>query len=149
MCQILKIAKSTYYYQTNNCVKYDVNNYEEEVISAFNKSRKIYGAHKIKAVLMRKDIILSRRKIRFLMIKNNLVFKYTKLKYRNHKTMVNNDQISNVLNRQFNNKKPNEVVVSDLTYVQFGGKWHYICLLIDLFNREIIGYSVRPKKPLN
>ncbi|WP_440137648.1 hypothetical protein [Spiroplasma endosymbiont of 'Nebria riversi'] len=40
MCQILKIAKSTYYYQTNNCVKYDVNNYEEEVISAFNKSRK-------------------------------------------------------------------------------------------------------------
>ncbi len=31
MYQILKIAKSTYYYQTNNCVKYDVNNYEEEV----------------------------------------------------------------------------------------------------------------------
>ncbi|WP_215826608.1 hypothetical protein [Spiroplasma endosymbiont of 'Nebria riversi'] len=48
MCQILKIAKSTYYYQTNNCVKYDVNNYEEEVISAFNKIRKIYGARKIK-----------------------------------------------------------------------------------------------------
>ncbi len=146
MCQILKIAESTYYYQTNNCVKYDVNNYEEEVISAFNKSRKIYGARKIKAVLMRKDIILSRRKIRFLMIKNNLVSKYTKLKYRNHKTMVNNDQISNVLNRQFNNKKPNEVVVSDLTYVQVEGKWHYICLLIDLFNREIIGYSVEPNK---
>ncbi|WP_339024746.1 hypothetical protein [Spiroplasma endosymbiont of Agriotes lineatus] len=35
MCQILKIAKSTYYYQTNNCVKYYVNNYEQEVISAF------------------------------------------------------------------------------------------------------------------
>ncbi|WP_215826095.1 hypothetical protein [Spiroplasma endosymbiont of 'Nebria riversi'] len=116
MCQILKMAKSTYYYQTNNCFKYNVNNYEEEVISAFNKSRKI------KAVLMRKDIILSRRKIRFLMIKNNLVSKYTKLKYHNHKKMVNNDQISNVLNRQFNNKKPNEVVVSDLTYVQVGGK---------------------------
>ncbi len=60
--------------------------------------------------------------------------------------MVNNDQISNVLNRQFNNKKPNEVVVSDLTYVQVGGKWHYICLLINLFNREIIGYSVGPNK---
>ncbi len=146
MCQILKIAKSTYCYQTNNCVKYDVNNYEEEVISAFNKSRKIYGARKIKAVLMRKDIILSCRKIRFLMIKNNLVSKYNKLKYRNHKTMVNNDQISNVLNRQFNNKKPNEVVVSDLTYVQVGGKWHYICLLIDLFNRETIGYSSGPNK---
>ncbi len=48
MCQILKIAKSTYYYQTNNCVKYDVNNYEEEVISAFNKSRKFMMPVKLK-----------------------------------------------------------------------------------------------------
>ncbi len=80
------------------------------------------------------------------MIKNNLVYKYTKLKYHNHKTTVNNDQINNILNRQFNNKKPNEVIVSDLTYVQVGAKWHYICLLIDLFNREIIGYSAGPNK---
>ncbi len=81
-----------------------------------------YDARKIKVVLTRKDIILSRKKIRKIMIKNQLVSKYIKLKYHNHKTMVNNDQISNVLNREFNNKKPNEAVVSDLTYVQIGGK---------------------------
>ncbi len=81
-----------------------VNNYEQEVIGAFNKNRKIYGARKIKAVLIRKDIILSRRKIRCIMIKNNLVSKYTKLKYRNHKKTANNAQISNVLNLEFNNK---------------------------------------------
>lgn len=80
------------------------------------------------------------------MIKNQLVSKYTKLKYRNHKSVVNNDEISNVLNREFNNKQLNEVVVSDLTYVQVGAKWHYICLLIDLFNREIIGYSAGTNK---
>ncbi|WP_339024565.1 hypothetical protein [Spiroplasma endosymbiont of Agriotes lineatus] len=84
------------------------------------KSYKIYGARKIKAVLIRKDTILSRRKIRCIMIKNNLVSKYTKLKYHNHKITVNNARISNVLNREFNDKKPNEVVVSDLTYVQVG-----------------------------
>ncbi len=80
------------------------------------------------------------------MIKNNLVSKYTKLKYRNHKTTTNNAQISNVLNREFNDKKPNEVVVSDLTYVQVDEKWHYICLLIDLFNREAIGYNAVAKQ---
>jgi len=127
----------------------NVNNYEQEVISEFNKSRKIYGARKIKVILTRKDIILSRRKIRQFMIKNQLVSKYTKLKYRNHKSLVNNDNISNVLNREFNDKKPNEVVVSDLTYVQVGGKWHYICLLIDLFNREVIGYSAGSNKTAN
>lgn len=38
------------------------------------------------------------------------------------------------------------VVVSDLTYVRVGMNWHYICVLIDLFNREIIGYSAGRNK---
>ena len=33
------------------------------------------------------------------------------------------------------------VVVSDLTYVRVRMSWNYICVLVDLFNREIIGYS--------
>ncbi len=32
-------------------------------------------------------------------------------------------------------------VVSNLTYVRAGMRWNYICVLVDLFNREIIGYS--------
>jgi len=39
-----------------------------------------------------------------------------------------------------------EVIVSDLTYVKVAGKWHYICVFIDLFNREIVGYSVGSRK---
>ncbi|KAJ72902.1 ISSdy1, transposase OrfB [Enterococcus faecalis AZ19] len=31
--------------------------------------------------------------------------------------------------------------VTDLIYVRVGGKWYYICFILDLFNREIIGYS--------
>lgn len=36
---------------------------------------------------------------------------------------------------------PLEAVVNDLTYVRVANKWHYICLLVDVFNREIIGQS--------
>jgi len=36
--------------------------------------------------------------------------------------------------------------VSDLTYVRVKQNWHYICVLIDLYNREIIGHSAGPKK---
>ena len=32
-------------------------------------------------------------------------------------------------------------MVSDLTYVRVGQKWQYVCILLDLHNREIIGYS--------
>ncbi|MGG6789504.1 UNVERIFIED_CONTAM: transposase family protein, partial [Streptococcus canis] len=35
-----------------------------------------------------------------------------------------------------------KALVSDLTYVRVGNGWAYVCLIIDLFNREIIGLSV-------
>lgn len=59
------------------------------------------------------------------------------------------DKISNVVNREFNDRDDLEIVVSDLTYVNVAGKWNYICLLINLFNREIVGYSVGAKKDAN
>ncbi|TCO68098.1 IS3 family transposase [Marinisporobacter balticus] len=43
-------------------------------------------------------------------------------------------------------KRNKNVAVSDLTYVSVGTNWHYICILIDLFNREIIGYSAGRNK---
>lgn len=36
--------------------------------------------------------------------------------------------------------------MSDLTYVKVQNKWHYICVMIDLFTREIVGHSVGPNK---
>ena len=50
------------------------------------------------------------------------------------------------MNRQFQNQPYRNVVVSDLTYVRVGNRWNYICVLIDLFNREIIGYSAGEHK---
>ena len=38
------------------------------------------------------------------------------------------------------------MVVSDLTYVRVKGKWYYFCLILDLHNREIIGYSAGTRK---
>ena len=57
--------------------------------------------------------------------------------YKIKKNPVNNEKVENILNRKFNKKNELDVVVSDLTYVNVQGKWNYICLIIDLYNREI------------
>lgn len=61
--------------------------------------------------------------------------------YKPHKSTCNEAPIKNELQRQFNQDEQLAVIVSDLTYVRVGKKWHYVCLFVDLFNREIIGYS--------
>ena len=39
-----------------------------------------------------------------------------------------------------------EVVVSDLTYLKCAGRWHYLCLLMDLHDRKIIGSAIGRQK---
>lgn len=55
--------------------------------------------------------------------------------------MTNEAAVPNLLNQDFDSHAPRTCVVSDLTYVRVGGQWAYICILLDLGTREIIGYS--------
>ena len=66
--------------------------------------------------------------------------------FRVEKSSVNESDVGNLLNREFHSQEPFKVIVSDLTYVRVQQKWHYICVLVDLYNREIIGYSAGANK---
>lgn len=80
------------------------------------------------------------------MDKYRLVSNYNVKQYKVHKSNFNNNEVENIVNREFYNRNDLEVVVSDLTYINVAGKLHYICLLINLFNREIIGDSAGSNK---
>ena len=114
---------------------------EEAVQLAYDENRCVYGQRKLKQVLRRKGVVASRRRIGRIMSKRGLVSAYTRKKFRPHKTKVNESSAPNLLDRNFNGHKPGACVVSDLTYVRVGDGWSYICLLLDLGAREILGYS--------
>ncbi len=48
----------------------------------------------------------------------------------------------NILNRQFSVAAPNQVWVTDITYLKVGRKWHYLTVLIDLFSRMVVGWDL-------
>jgi putative transposase len=50
------------------------------------------------------------------------------------------------LKREFQQEEAKKVIVSDLTYVKVKNKWHYVCIFVDFFNREISGFSTSPRK---
>lgn len=80
------------------------------------------------------------------MAKLNLVSNYTIANFKTHSKACNEQAIGNILDRDFNRKETLDVIVSDLTYIRVDGKWCYVCLVIDLWNREIIGWSVGKRK---
>ena len=75
------------------------------------------------------------------MKKRELVSAYTRKKYRVHAVRSNEAAVPNLLDRDFNNQAPGACVVSDLTYVWVGMRWAYICILLELGARDIIGHS--------
>ena len=48
----------------------------------------------------------------------------------------------NLLSQRFDQKSPNLVWVCDFTYVKVGGKFHYICAILDLYARKVIACRV-------
>lgn len=83
------------------------------------------------------------------MKKNGLISNYTVKQFKVEKTNCNEKKIANKIDRKFDKRDKLEAVVSDLTYVKVAGKWNYICTIIDLSNREIIGYAAGEKKDAN
>jgi transposase InsO family protein len=146
MCSVLKLPRSTFYYEQKTTDETFEDPFKQDVIRVFKESRNNYGTRRIKKALASEDIILSRRRIKQIMQKQGLISNYTVAHYKVHKTMVNEAAVDNVLNRKFDEREQLEVVVSDLTYVRVNGKWNYVCLILDLHNREIIGYSAGKHK---
>lgn len=147
MCKFLGIPRSLVYYKRK---ERKINSaLENEVIKIFKKSRNNYGCRKIKVELKKLNIIASRQKIGSIMKKYNLVSNYTIKQFKVHKSTCNQAEIGNVVDRKFDGRQDLEVIISDLTYVKVAGKWCYICLLVNLFNREIVGFSVGKNKTAN
>ena len=144
MCRILNVSRSLIYYKPRR--KASNSDLENEIITVFKKSKNNYGTRKIKHKLAQKGYKVSRRRIGRIMKKYGLVSNYTVKQYKVHRTKCNEEKIENAVNREFDRDQTLDVVVSDLTYVNVKGKWNYICLILDLFNREIIGYATGKRK---
>lgn len=144
MCKVLNIPRSSVYYK-HKTRKVD-SQLENLIIKIFKDSKNNYGSRKIKVKLTNLGYVVSLRRIRKIMKKYGLVSNYTIKQFKNHTSKTNNDNIPNIVDRNFKNRDLLEVVISDLTYVRVHNKWCYVCLIIDLFNREIIGYSASRHK---
>ena len=66
-----------------------------------------------------------------------------------HTTDIKHDLpiASNVLNRQFEPEAVNKAWVADITYIRPRSGWLYLAVVLDLFSRKIVGWSMAPNMP--
>ena len=109
------------------------------------KSNHTYGNRRMQKALNALGYPIGRNKTRKLMKEANVMVRYRK-KYKvtinsNHKKPV----FENVLNREFSPPAPDHAYVSDITYLWTQEGWLYLAVVIDLFSRKVVGWSMNSR----
>ena len=103
--------------------------------------RERYGARKIKAALERRGVTASRRRIGGIMREQGMTGAYARGRSEPHRTRVDEAGLASLLDRGFDGYAPRTHLAGDLAYVRVGGDRAYVCLLVDLADRGIVGHS--------
>lgn len=143
MCAVLKVSRSGYYAWQKR--KYRVpkqTQLAEHVQATFSRNRGMYGSPRIAIELQEKGMSVSRSTIARTMSKLGLTArpkrKFVHTTHSDHSGKV----AANLLNRDFTAQQPNEKWVSDITYIWTKKSWVYLTIIIDLFDRMVVGWSV-------
>lgn len=111
-----------------------------KVQQIFDESQQRFGAEKIRTVLAQAGIHVSAKRISAIMQELDLQSIRTSAKKQYKKRQQYQKQ--NLLAREFVADHPNQIWVSDITYFNVSGYWVYLCIILDLYSRKIVGYRV-------
>jgi transposase InsO family protein len=102
-----------------------------------------YGYRKITA-LLRKEQNINHKRVQRIMQEERLQCRVRVKKRKQTGQPVH--VAPNVLQRQFHATKPMQKLVTDITYLPFGGKMLYLSSILDLYNSEIVAYSLSERQ---
>jgi putative transposase len=145
MCEFLSVSRSAYYdWLARRPTAREQEDVEliEIIRDLFKQNRENYGTRCLKKALLKKGWHVSRRRIARLMRQAGLACK-TKRKFKATTDSKHNLPIApNLLNRQFSATQPNQKYVGDITYIHTQEGWLYLAVVIDLFSRQVVGWSM-------
>jgi putative transposase len=143
MCQVLDVSRSGYYKWKNHTKsprQIQKEQITKEIHCIFLESRCLYGSPKVTSLLRQAGRRISQKTVARIMkeqgLQSRTVKKYKATTNSKHSYPIH----ANVLNRQFQVKKPNQVWVADITYVSTKEGWLYVASLMDLYSRKIVGW---------
>lgn len=146
MCRALEVKRSGYYAwrKREPSTRAQANQALLDMIKTeHNNSRKTYGSPRLFVLLRRKGVKCGRNRVARLMRLNG-IRTLTKRRYHPKTTQRQPGAVPapNRLNQNFSALAPNQKWVSDFTYIETGEGWLYLAVVLDLFSRKVIGWSM-------
>lgn len=118
---------------------------KQEIKRIYNKSRKTYGNPRIYRQLSRQGIYICKKRVEKLRRELDIQA-VAKRKYKTTTDSAHSNPVAeNHLNRNFTAAKPNTSWVADISYIKTAEDWLYLAIIMDLYSRKIIGWSLKDR----
>lgn len=144
MCKMLKVTPQGYYqWKNRGKSKRELENEYllQKIREVHQESNRIYGSPRITEKLKEQSIYCSKHRVSRIMKENGLFSKTTR-KFKATTNSNHNRPIApNLVNQDFGVEGPNRLWVGDITYIDTSEGWLYLAKVMDVYNREIIGWA--------
>ena len=146
-CQLLGISTSGYYDWCNRSTEADKRRERQTIIDAavelaFHQRKQRYGSPRLSIDLCESGFHINEKTVAFSMQRQSLVAKAG----RKFKATTNSNHClpiaPNLLKQDFTCNSINEKWCGDITYLWTKEGWLYLAVVIDLFSRRVIGWSM-------
>lgn len=142
LVEIAEISRSTYYNLVRKMNQLDPDaNLKIEIQSIFNEHEGRYVYRRIRDELANRGQKVNHKKVQRIMKELSLKCVVRMKKYKSYKGTVGKIA-PNILERNFTTENPNQKWVTDITEFKLFGEKLYLSPILDLFNGEIITYTI-------
>ncbi|MBD0384925.1 IS3 family transposase, partial [Paenibacillus sedimenti] len=142
LLQLAQIPRSTYYYWVSTIDRPDKDaDLKSRITAIYYEHKGRYGYRRITDELHNEELPVNHKKVQRIMRELGLKCIVRMKKYRSYKGTVGKIA-PNILERNFKATKPNEKWVTDITEFHLFGEKLYLSPMLDLFNGEIIAYTI-------
>jgi len=145
LCSVLDVSSSGYYYWCNRLDSLRLLN-NNRLLSAMRMIHRSvdssYGSPRMHAELLSRGYVCGLNRVARLMRQNGIIAR-TIIRFRNlTKAGKREPAAPNILDRQFTVTAPNRVWASDITYIPTGEGHLYLAVVLDLYSRQVVGWSM-------
>ncbi len=149
LCDIAGVSRSGYYRWVNAAEHREKQELKDRadfeiILKAYNHRGYSKGAKGIYMHLIHQEepIVMNLKKIRRLMKKYNLICPIRKANpYRRMaKALKTSNVAENLVNREFTKYGPRKILLTDITYIPYNGKFCYLSTILDAFTKQILAY---------
>jgi transposase InsO family protein len=143
LCELLNVSRSGYYAwhdRPESRRSRENRKLKDKIAVVHAVSHGIYGAPKVHEKLVENGVACGKNRVARIMRKSGIRSR-TKKKFKATTNSKHNLPVApNLLNQNFTAQAANCIWVGDITYVRTAEGWLYLAVLLDLFNREIVGW---------